>query len=65
MVLTDKNEFRNSGKAPINSLVVSHNDNITLSCFAIVKHTWNSMLTMALNTRFQNMVNMRFDVVCS
>ena len=36
-------------KASINTLVVSHNDNISFSYFANVKHTWNSMQTVALN----------------
>ena len=45
------------------TLVVSHDDNISCLCFAIVKHTGNSMLTMTLNKRFQNMFSIRLDVV--
>ena len=31
MILTDKNGFWNNKKAPINALVVSHNENISFS----------------------------------
>ena len=48
MVLTDENGFWNYKKASINTLVVSHNNNIPFSYFANVKHTWNSMQTVAL-----------------
>ena len=48
-VLTDENEFWNNNKASINTLVVSHNNNISFLYFANVKHTWNSMQTVALN----------------
>ena len=48
-VLTDENGFWNYKKASINTLVVSHNNNLSFSYFANVKHTWNSMQTVALN----------------
>ena len=49
MVLTDENGFWNYKKAAINTLVVSHNGNISFLYFANVKHTWNSMQIEALN----------------
>ena len=48
-VLSDVNVFWNYKKASINTLVVSHNNNISLSYFANVKHTWNSMKTVVLD----------------
>ena len=44
-----KMDFGITKKAPINTLGASHNDNISISYFANVKHTWNSMQTVALN----------------
>ena len=42
-------DFGITKKSSINTLVVSHNDNISFLYFANVKHTWNSMQTVALN----------------
>ena len=44
---------------------VSHNNNISFSYFANVKHTWNSMQTVALNKRFQNSFTICLDVFCA
>ena len=44
MILTDENGFWNNKKASIvNTLVVSHNDNIYFLYFANVKQTQNFM----------------------
>ena len=43
MVLTDEKGFWNNKYALINTLVVSHKDNISFSYFANVKHTRNLM----------------------
>ena len=59
MVLTDENGFWNYIKASINTLIVSHNNNIWFSYFANVKHTWNSMQAEPLNQRFQNSFTIR------
>ena len=37
-VQTDENGFWNNKDASINTLVVSHNDNVSFSYFANVKH---------------------------
>ena len=42
-VLTGVNEFWSIKKASMNTLVVSHNDNISFSYFTNVKHTQNFM----------------------
>ena len=44
-----KMDFGFTKIASINTLVVSHNDNISFSYFANVKHTWNFMQTVVLN----------------
>ena len=49
MILTDENGFSKNKKVSINTLVVSHNDNISLSYFANVKHTQDFMKPVALN----------------
>ena len=43
MILTDENGFWNNKEAPINTLVVLHNDNISFSYFANVKQTRDFM----------------------
>ena len=43
MILTDENGFSNNKKSSINTLFVSHNDNISFSYFANIKHTPNFM----------------------
>ena len=65
MALTDENGFWNNKYASINTLVVSHKDNISFSYFANVKHTRNSMETVALNERFQNSFTIRLGVFCA
>ena len=42
-MLTGENGFWNDKKAPMNTLVVSHNDNISFSYIANVKHSQNFM----------------------
>ena len=49
MIFTDENGLWNNKKAPINTLVISHNNNISFSYFANVKHTQNFMWTVALD----------------
>ena len=44
-----KVDFGITQKASKNTLIASHNDNISFSYFANVKHTWSSMQTVALN----------------
>ena len=43
MAITDENGFWNNKYASINTLVVSHKDNVWFSYFANVKHTRNLM----------------------
>ena len=45
-------------KASISTLAVPHNDKISFSYSANVKHTWNSMQPVALKTRLP------FDLMC-
>ena len=60
-----KMEFGITKKASINTLVVTHNDNISFSYSANVKHTWNSMQSVLLNSRLQNSFTIRLDVSCA
>ena len=41
--LTDENGFWNNKYASINTLVISHKNNVSFSYFASVKHTRNPM----------------------
>ena len=60
-----KMDFGITKKASINTLVVSHNDNISFSHFANVKHTLTSMQTVAMNSHFQKSFTIRLDVFCA
>ena len=56
MALTDENGFWNNKYAPINTLVVSHKNNVSFSYFANVKHTRNLTSNLRLTQ-----VLVRFD----